>query len=68
MPINNQNEKMGKGVGFERIRLTSHTLGTPGQTAQMLEADNRSCTQELEQLEDWAMPSSPTSTPNCDQE
>lgn len=38
-------------LGFERIRLTSHTLGTPGQTAQMLEADNMNCSQELEKLE-----------------
>lgn len=38
-------------LGFERIRLTSHTLGTPGQTAQMLEADTMHCRQELEKLE-----------------
>ena len=29
MPINNQNEKMGKGVGFERIRrITGYLVGT----------------------------------------
>lgn len=38
-------------LGFERMRLTSHTLGTPGQTAQMLEADTMNCRQELETLE-----------------
>ena len=38
-------------LGFERMRLTSHTLGTPGQTAQMLEADTMHCRQELENLE-----------------
>ncbi len=38
-------------LGFERMRLTSHTLGTPGQTSQMLEEDTQRCRQELEQLE-----------------
>ncbi len=39
-------------LGFERMRLTSHTLGTPEQTAQMLEADNMHCRQQLKQLEE----------------
>lgn len=38
-------------LGFERMRLTSHTLGTPGETARMLEEDNQSCHQELSALE-----------------
>lgn len=38
-------------LGFERMRLTSHTLGTPGETAQMLEADNLDCRQKLDALE-----------------
>jgi V/A-type H+-transporting ATPase subunit I len=36
--------------GFERMRLTSHTLGTPGETAKMLEEDNVQCQQKLTQL------------------
>ncbi len=38
-------------LGFERMRLTSHALGTPGQTSQMLEEDTLRCRQELEELE-----------------
>ena len=38
-------------LGFERMRLTSHTGGTAGQTVQMLEEDNLHCQQELDALE-----------------
>ena len=38
-------------LGFERMRLTAHTMGTPEQTAQMLEEDTRRCRQELITLE-----------------
>jgi V/A-type H+-transporting ATPase subunit I len=50
--------------GFERMRLTSHTLGTPDETAQMLEADSRTCQQKLDQLEQdynaWVQQEKPT--------
>ena len=37
-------------LGFERMRLTSHTLGTPEQTTQMLEEDSAHCQQQLDAL------------------
>ncbi len=44
-------DNLMNSLGFERMRLTAHTLGTPEETAHMLEEDNRSCEQELEALE-----------------
>ena len=38
-------------LGFERMRLTAHTGGTPEQTAQMLNQDTERCRTELETLE-----------------
>lgn len=38
-------------LGFERMRLTAHTLGTPEETAKMLEEDTLQCQQELQALE-----------------
>ena len=37
-------------LGFERMRLTARTVGTPGETAQMLEADSRQCAEALERV------------------
>ncbi len=38
-------------LGFERMRLTSHTGGTAEQTAQMLDEDITHCQDELDSLE-----------------
>ena len=46
-----KSDNLMSSLGFERMKLTSHILGTPGETAQMLEADNLRCQQELDVLE-----------------
>ncbi len=38
-------------LGFERMQLTSHALGTPEETAHQLELDTQNCQQELTRLE-----------------
>lgn len=45
-----KSDNLMASLGFERIELTPRALGTPEQTAQMLEADNQGCRRELEQL------------------
>ncbi len=42
MPINNQNEKMGQGVGFERIRrITGYLVGTMDKWNDAKRAEER---------------------------
>ena len=38
-------------LGFERIRLTANTEGTPEQTLQVMEADTQRCQEELKALD-----------------
>lgn len=44
-------DSLMSSLGFERMRLTAHTLGTPEETAQMLEEDSRQCQQQLTALD-----------------
>ncbi len=44
-------DNLMNSLGFERMRLTAHTLGTPEETAHMLEEDTQACRQSLTALE-----------------
>lgn len=46
-----RNDNLMSTLGFERMRLTGHTLGTPEETAHMLEEDSRQCEGSLAALE-----------------
>lgn len=44
-------DNLMNSLGFERMRLTAHTLGTPEETAHMLEEDSQTCQQDLAALD-----------------